>query len=143
MFHNGQIIGSHCPVAIPRSGALALSATVSAEVCSSSASLPASCVLPHLHSIRSVLRAGTRCSHSKCFEVPVPNCAKSNAPRRYSLECFGPGRKDAMLFAGLFGFSSGTMKPCLHLAGTCPVRKLQPDSCSTHFFVSLPSCFSS
>ncbi|CCD11960.1 unnamed protein product [Trypanosoma congolense IL3000] len=53
------------------------------------------------------------------------------------------GLKDAMLLAGLFGFSNGTMMPCFHLAGTCPVRKLQLNSRNTHFFATLPSSFSS
>ncbi|KAG8339126.1 hypothetical protein TRVL_10048 [Trypanosoma vivax] len=48
-----------------------------------------------------------------------------------------------MLFADLFGFSSGTMIPCLRLAGTCPPRKLQLNSRSTRPFATLPSCFSS
>ncbi|KAG8341134.1 hypothetical protein TRVL_08035 [Trypanosoma vivax] len=48
-----------------------------------------------------------------------------------------------MLLAGPFGFSSGTMIPCLRLAGTWPARKLQLNSRSTHPFATLPSCFSS
>ncbi|KAG8339950.1 hypothetical protein TRVL_09220 [Trypanosoma vivax] len=52
-------------------------------------------------------------------------------------------RKDAMLFGSFFGFSSGTMMPCVHLAGTCPVRKLQLNSPSTDLFDTQSSCFSS
>ncbi|KAG8339261.1 hypothetical protein TRVL_09911 [Trypanosoma vivax] len=52
-------------------------------------------------------------------------------------------QKEDILFAGPFGFSSGTMMPCRHLAGTCPVRKLQLNGHSIHFFATLPSCFSS
>ncbi|KAG8343362.1 hypothetical protein TRVL_05815 [Trypanosoma vivax] len=53
------------------------------------------------------------------------------------------GRKDAMLLAGLFGCSSGTMMPCRHLAGTWPVRKLQLNTRKMHLLATLPSCFSS
>ncbi|KAG8340095.1 hypothetical protein TRVL_09079 [Trypanosoma vivax] len=52
-------------------------------------------------------------------------------------------RNDAMLLAGLVGFSTGTMMLCLHLAGSCPVRKLQFNSRSMHLLVTLTSCFSS
>ncbi|KAG8345930.1 hypothetical protein TRVL_03245 [Trypanosoma vivax] len=41
-------------------------------------------------------------------------------------------RKDAILFVGLFGSSSGTMMPCSHLSGTCPARKLQLNSRKMH-----------
>ncbi|KAG8339454.1 hypothetical protein TRVL_09721 [Trypanosoma vivax] len=89
MLENGEIIGSHCLVAIPRSGAVALSIADSAKMCSSSALLPVHCVLHYLHSRRSALLVGTLRSHPKCFEVPVLNCANSDSHRRSTLECFG------------------------------------------------------
>ncbi|CCD16048.1 unnamed protein product [Trypanosoma congolense IL3000] len=106
MLHNGQIVGSLCLVAIPKSGTFALSTADFAKVWPSTASPPMSFALYHLHSSLSVLRVSTLCSQPKCFEVPVRNCANSDSPRRSSLVCFGAGRT----------WSSSTLR-CVHGIG--------------------------
>ncbi|KAG8344698.1 hypothetical protein TRVL_04479 [Trypanosoma vivax] len=78
-------------------------------------------------SVSSVDRAGLNPACCGCSLSSMQSLTRRATVRSISLRSVlvsVTGRKDAILLTGLFGFSSGTMMPCLHLAGTCPVRKL-------------------
>ncbi|KAG8341298.1 hypothetical protein TRVL_07873 [Trypanosoma vivax] len=97
-------------------------------------------------SVSSVDRAGLNpacCGSSLSSMQPLTRRATMRSISLHSVLVSVTARKDAILLAGLFGFSSGTMMPCLHLACTCPVRKLQLNRRKMHRLDTLPRCFSS
>ncbi|KAG8339278.1 hypothetical protein TRVL_09894 [Trypanosoma vivax] len=96
--------------------------------------------------VSSVDRAGLNPARCGCNLSSMQSLARRSAMRSISLHSAlvsVTGRKDTVLLADFFGFMMGAMKSCSRLAGTCPPRKLQLNSRSMHFFVSLPSCFRS